>query len=36
VLRANGFRAVSDLIGGYSAWADTQETQTMELERPSQ
>jgi hydroxyacylglutathione hydrolase len=33
VLRANGFQAVSDLIGGYAAWA---ESQTMELERPSQ
>ena len=33
VLRANGFRAVSDLIGGYAAWVDSQ---TMELERPSQ
>ena len=33
VLRANGFRDVSDLIGGYGAWA---ESQTMELERPSQ
>ena len=35
VLRASGFRVVSDLIGGYSAWADAQ-AQTMELERPSQ
>jgi hydroxyacylglutathione hydrolase len=33
LLRANGFRAVSDLIGGYTAWAAAQ---TMELERPSQ
>ncbi|HEX4822434.1 MAG TPA: MBL fold metallo-hydrolase [Acidimicrobiales bacterium] len=33
VLRAHGFRDVSDLIGGYSAWEDRQ---TMELERPSQ
>ena len=33
LLRANGFTSVSDLIGGYAAWADAQ---TMELERPSQ
>ena len=33
LLRANGFRSVSDLIGGYAAYADSQ---TMELERPSQ
>ena len=33
VLRANGFKSVSDLIGGYGAFADGQ---TMELERPSQ
>ena len=32
VLRANGFSDVSDLIGGYGAWADRQ----IALERPSQ